>query len=391
VTAVTAAPAATPTLRRRTLLTSGALGALAALAGPVPGRARAAAQPFTPVLPPPTGPAPVGAVPLHLVDTSRRDPWDPAIPVRELMVTVFYPARTVAGLPPVAQMTPGAAASFGVLAPLVHPGLPASGVDWAATLTHAHAGAPAAPGRRPVLLYSPGGGDPRTLGTAVAEELASHGSVVVTVDHPGDATEVEFPTATEYRGLVRWTAFRGDPRADPAVWRTMVETRVADLRFLLDALHDAVPPRLRGLLDLRRAGVYGHSAGGTAAAVAMAADRRFRAAVNLEGYLDDPAGELLPVAARGTDRPLSLVTTGAFPDMGRAWAALLARSRGRACVRHVESAAHWVFCDYAAIAPQLETAGLMTAPSRAALVGTLPPARSVPLVRNHVRRFFDHH
>jgi dienelactone hydrolase len=388
---MTAATAMTPTLRRRAFLTSGALGALAALAGPTAGRARAVAQPFTPTLPPPTGPVPVGAVPLYLVDGSRRDPWDPAIPVRELMVTVFYPARTVAGFPPVAQMTPGAAASFGVLAPLIHPGLPASGVDWAATLTHAHAGAPAAPGRRPVLLYSPGGGDPRTLGTAVAEELASHGSVVVTVDHPGDATEVEFPAATEYRGPIRWTAFRGDPRTDAAVWRTMVETRVADLRFVLDVLHDALPSRLRGLLDLRRAGVYGHSAGGTAAAVAMAADRRFRAAVNLEGYLDDPAGELLPVAAWGTDRPLSLVDTGAFPDMTRAWSALLARSRGRACARHVPDAAHWVFCDYAAIAPRLETAGLMTAQSRVALVGTLPPARSVPLVRNHVRRFFEHH
>ncbi len=33
-------------------------------------------------LPAPTGPHRVGAVELYLVDRSRPDPWDPAIPVR---------------------------------------------------------------------------------------------------------------------------------------------------------------------------------------------------------------------------------------------------------------------------------------------------------------------
>ena len=51
--------------------------------------------------------------------------------------------------------------------------LPRKGVDWGATRTHAHTGAPAEPVRRPVLLYTPGGGDARTLGTGTAEELGS--------------------------------------------------------------------------------------------------------------------------------------------------------------------------------------------------------------------------
>ncbi|MEU9480955.1 hypothetical protein [Streptomyces sp. NPDC048191] len=64
-------------------------------------------------------------------------------------------------------------------------------MDWRAVLTHGYVGAPPLPGRRPVLVYSPGGGDSRTLGTTLAEDLASHGRVVVLVDHPGDASQVD--------------------------------------------------------------------------------------------------------------------------------------------------------------------------------------------------------
>ena len=39
-----------------------------------------------------------------------------------------------------------------------------------------------APGRFPVVLYSPGAGDPRDWNVSLAEDLASRGFVVVTVD-----------------------------------------------------------------------------------------------------------------------------------------------------------------------------------------------------------------
>ncbi|MFI9049209.1 alpha/beta hydrolase family protein [Streptomyces sp. NPDC053427] len=361
-------------------------------------------------LPAPTGPHPVGATALYLVDRSRRDPWE-KIAVREVMVTVFYPARSVRGYPVAPQMTRGAAAVFGQLDAAVHH-LPRTGVDWAATLTHARTDAPAQAGRRPVLLYSPGGGDARTLGTGVAEELASRGYAVVTIDHPGDAGEVDFPVARAGRERVRATVFRGDPRADPRRFRTMIDTRIADIRFVLgqlaavaagrnpDATGRALPKGLGSALDLRRVGVYGHSAGGTAAAEALYEDRRIGAAVNLEGYLDRPPerpgaeGALYPVARHGVDRPLLLVGSEHFPrskERDRSWSALLAHSRGRAQRRRIDNAAHWVFSDYAALAPRLQAAGLMTAHDRNALVGAVDPATSVPTVRASVHSFFARH
>ncbi|MFG2222505.1 alpha/beta hydrolase [Streptomyces sp. NPDC048644] len=393
------------------LATGGADGARADAAGRGARRAPAVGG-LVLRLPAPTGPHPVGSVALHLVDRSRRDPWEDGISVRELMVTVCYPARTVHGRPRAPQLTADAAPWFARVDTAVHPELPRSGVDWAATLTHAHPGTPAQTVRRPVLLYSPGGGDPRTVGTGVAEELASHGYVVVTVDHPGDASEVDFPSGTAERDKVRPTVFRGDPRSDPRQFRTAIDTRITDLRFVIDQLGllaagrnpDAdsrtLPTGLGRALDLRRVGGYGHSAGGTAVAEALYEDRRIGAAVNLEGFLDHPPqapgeeGELFPVARHGVDRPLLLLGSERFAgraQLARSWSAMLSRPGGRTERGLIGNAAHWVFTDYAAVAPQLQAAGLMSAARRTALVGALPPRESVPAVRRHVRTFFDRH
>ncbi|MFD8596640.1 alpha/beta hydrolase [Kitasatospora sp. NPDC059646] len=373
----------------------------AARSGPAPSAGGGAVL----ALPAPTGRHPVGRRAVYLVDGSRRDPWDPAVPVRELMLTFFYPARDVAGLAPAPQLPPLAAEVFGLVAPHGPLRLPAGGVDWGATLSHAFPGAAALPGRRPVLVHSPGGGDPRGLGTSLAEELASRGAVVVSVDHPGDAAAVEFPGTTAFRGApVRATVFRGDPRDAPDLARTMVDARVADLRFVLDRLGRPaelpLPPGLSETLDLRRLGVYGHSAGGSAVTELLHEDRRVRAGINLEGYLDlpplEPGGspEPLPVLRAGVDRPLLLLGTERFDraaELNRSWAVLAARSPRWVRTARLAGAAHWAVTDLAAMLPRLQAAGLVTAADRTAVIGPAAPAVSVPRVRRTVREFFARH
>ncbi|MFD2079751.1 alpha/beta hydrolase family protein [Actinopolymorpha cephalotaxi] len=398
---------------RRAVTVSAVLGAVLAASGTDVATAGPASAGVRLRLPAPTGPHPVGHTTWYLVDRSRRDPWDGTVPVRELMATVFYPARSVRRHPPAPQLSPATAAVFGALGPYQHPGLPPAGVDWAATMTHAHRDAPAVPVRRPVLLYSPGGGDPRGFGAGLAQDLASHGFVVVTVDHPGDALVVEFPGTTDFRGdVIRTTAFREDPRSNPATFATMIATRIADLRFVLDQVEvlaaggnpdaggRALPPGLARAVDQRRIGVYGHSAGGTTAAQTAYDDRRAGAAIDLEGYLDHPGeqpgepGPLFPVAEYGVNRPLLLWGTDGFPDragMERAWRVVLAHPGGWTTRRELHDAAHWAFTDFAAFAPQLQQAGLMTAAARTDLVGAIEPARSVPAVRTGVREFFVRH
>lgn len=56
-------------------------------------------QSSRPVLPAPTGHQRVGVVPLHLVDQTRPDPWVSSQTVRELMVSLWYPAQRVRHYP----------------------------------------------------------------------------------------------------------------------------------------------------------------------------------------------------------------------------------------------------------------------------------------------------
>ncbi|MEU7025040.1 acetylhydrolase [Streptomyces sp. NPDC046203] len=358
---------------RRTLLRGALLGTATTLlpaTGSPPATARAVTPGRTALrLPAPTGPHPVGLRTVHLTDPSRTDPWEGG--VREVMLTVLYPARDVRGRPRVPQLTPAAAQAFAELAPAVHPGLPPAGtVDWGAVLTHGHLDAPPLPGRRPVLLYSPGGGDSRTLGTSLAEDLAGHGWTVVLVDHPGDASQVELP------GGVRITALRGEP--DPATFRTLIDTRVGDLRLVLDR---ALGEGLGGLPPASTAGIYGHSAGGTAAVSTARADPRVRAVANLEGYLDlDPLD--------GFDRPLLLCRTDGFAGaerLTRSWTGLT----GERVL--LADSGHWAFTDYASLVPALQTAGLVTPTTRTTLVGTAPPAARLTALRHRLRTFFAHH
>ncbi|MER6912445.1 alpha/beta hydrolase [Streptomyces sp. NPDC000594] len=400
---------------RRAVIRSALLGSSAALLlFGTEGRAYAGSRSATSVpapggavltLPAPTGRHPVGRRSVHLVDGSRPDPWEPGIPERELMLTVFYPARDTGAGAPAPQLPPLAARVFAEIAPLTPLRLPRTGVDWGATLSHSFPDAPVLPGRRPLLVHSPGGGDPRGLGTSLAEELASHGAVVVSVDHPGDAVAVEFPGSTPYRdGPVRTTVLRGDPRDQPPVARALIDARVADLHFVLDRLRHApdalLPCGLAGVVDPRRVGVYGHSAGGSAVTEVLHGDRAIRAGINLEGHLDHPPlapgdpAEPFPVVTEGLDRPLLLLGTDGFArreELDRSWSALVSRSgrwvrRGR-----LADADHWVLTDCAAMVPQLEAAGLMSAAERNRLIGTVSPTVSVPGVRGTVRRFFARH
>ncbi|WP_020667229.1 hypothetical protein [Amycolatopsis nigrescens] len=386
--------------RKRGPVLAGLLTAVL-LAGVVPAAAGDDAG-FTLRLPAPTGPYPVGTTALHLVDGSRTDPWNGAA-TRELMVTVRYPAGRTAGHRVAPQFTPGAAAAFERIDTGLHAQLPQGKVDWAATETHSYTDAPAAPGRRPVLLYSPGLGDPRTIGTQLAEDLASRGHVVVTVDHPGEASEVEFPG-----GRVRTIELPTDPAQAPQTIRTAGATRLADTAFVLDELavlasgrnpdaeQRALPPGLAEALDLDRVGAYGHSAGGSIAAESLYRDRRIDAAADLDGNLNYPPArpgepaELFGVAEHGTDRPLLLFGSefGRDEDIERSWSAAVHNRRGWLHRVQLDKAAHHVFTDFSSMAPQLAAAGLMSAADRDALIGPIDPAVSVPAVRDRMASFF---
>jgi hypothetical protein len=340
-------------------------------------------------LPAPSGRQEIGTVALRLEDRSRPDPWVAWQPYRELMVSVWYPALPGGGAP-ARYMPPGAAERFE--AGGVH-GIPSGRVDWVATRTHAREGAPvdARGGRRPVVLYSPGSGDPRVWGTVLVEELASRGYVVVTIDHTYESSAVQFPDGSVRGNEPVVTAFAEAARDGtvPALLEKILRVRVADTAFVLDRL-DALPGGLSRVVDPARVGMFGQSAGGITAAQGMYEDRRIKAGIDLDGTLEfnqEPNGtNLMPVAVHGLDRPFLLMgREGSDHTTEPSWRAFWSHSRGWHRDLTMRGSRHQTYTDLAAIMPQTGVGPEVVERH----IGTIDPARAVTAQRAYVTSFFD--
>lgn len=392
--------------RRQVLVTGLAASALLATAA-VPsaaagGRRTRAALP-TARLPRPTGPFEVGSTVLHLVDPARTEPWLPGTSARrELMISVRYPATPGTSARREPQMTAAAAAHFGGAdgAAALNLRMAPGSVDWGATLSHARCDAPVDPraGRLPVVLYSGGLGDPRSWNTALVDDLASHGYAVVTIDHTYEATEVEFPGGR----LATMRLYDGAPPvgadAISTLLRKIMAVRVADTRFVLDRLPELNRTRFGDVLDLRRTGMFGHSAGGFTTAETMHDDRRIRAGVNMDGEMDYVGGELpdgsrlSTVALEGLDRPLLLMGTAGEGSgdyrQQPSWAAFWKNTRGWKANVTLTGSRHASYTDGQVLLPQLARQGAEPDGGLAAAVGTVQPDRAAAASRAYVASFF---
>jgi predicted dienelactone hydrolase len=338
-----------------------------------------------PTLPPPTGNQHIGVVPLHLVDRSRPDPWVSSQPVRELMVSLWYPARRTHAHPVYPWLPPSAWELFGQ-----DNGVPPGSVR--VPLTHGRVDAPVDRhrGGRPLVLYSPGLGGNRDSSTVLVEQLVSRGYVVATIDHTHDASEVEFPD-----GRVEVAAV---PPISPEVVEKVVAVRVADTRFVLDRLvalnagrnPDAeqrpLPAGLRDALNLSRVGMFGHSLGGATAAQAMYEDRRIKAGVNLDGTV---AGAVVDAAL---DRPFMLVAAQNHGrDTDPSWARFWMNLRAWRLNLRLTGAGHNSFTDVQVLLPQLASVLQLPPEVVQGLIGTVDPHRSVLIQRAYLTAFFNLH
>ncbi|MGW6536304.1 alpha/beta hydrolase family protein [Streptomyces sp. NPDC055051] len=328
------------------------------------------AKPFK--LPAPTGRHPVGSTVLPLVDRSRTDPWVPTADGRRLMVTLHYPAARPGGGPraPYAGREEARRLAEGIGAASA---MPADVV--AATRTHSRSDVRPAPGRRPLVLLSPGFSVSRWTLTHLAEDLASRGYVVASVDHAYESFGITLPGG-ETLGCVACVAL--DEQGVPA--GVVTSTRAADMRFVLDRLTGPRPAwRHARIIDARRIGMAGHSIGGASAATAMVADRRIDAGVNMDGAF----WEELP-AERLRGRPFMMLGThdevhlpgGEDTSWDRMWPQLDGWKRWLT----VAGSAHSTYSDF----PMIERHFGLPAPE-------IAPERAVSLTRAYVAAFFDRH
>ncbi|MDO3703291.1 hypothetical protein Q3W71_16585 [Micromonospora sp. C28SCA-DRY-2] len=172
--------------------------------------------------------------------------------------------------------------------------------------------------------------------TITGTELASHGYVVVTVDHTYDAFS-EFPDGRLTVPVDGMSFTPWDSSDDMRFVLDRVEELAAGRNP--DAQRRPLPAGLGAALDLRRIGMFGWSKGATATALVMNTDRRVRCGLSFDGPMESapPVTDL--------DRPFMLMTADftrtAEPSVAQFWSSL----RGWRLNVHAEGAAHGAYCD----------------------------------------------
>lgn len=278
-------------------LTLGVAGALA-LALPVPR------------LPAPTGPWALGTDSFAWALT---EPGGATVGAGgRTMVRIWYPtepgtrpARDAPWLEDAPRLAP-AIAAWGGLPSWVfgHLALVRTHAAWGAPLL-----APPDPRGWPVVSFDHGLGGFRSQNTFLAEELASHGVVVVAVEHPGGALLTVLPDgeARPHEHLPP----REAPGYDAAVVALGARWTAETTSVLRRLRRGGEPTTLAGAVDLGRLVSVGHSTGGAVAVDVCHAVPGCRAAVVLDAWW----GPLSPTRLeRGLERPL--VAIASDPSVG---------------------------------------------------------------------------
>ncbi|KAM0542354.1 hypothetical protein ACHAPJ_012819 [Fusarium lateritium] len=184
----------------------------------------------------------------------------------------------------------------------------------------------------PVVIFSPGRGVSRLAYNAIARTLASHGYVVLTVDHAYDAAFIEFPDGSSVTGV--------NGEGNQNVLEKSAKVRQKDISFITDQLKDeAIAKPLVRFSSVDRIFVFGHSAGGAAAASSLFADDRILGAINLDGDI------LGPVIESGLDKPFFIIGKPNSRKQGPSWNQTWENLRGPAMMLQIEGTTHQSFFD----------------------------------------------
>jgi dienelactone hydrolase len=390
-----------------------ALG-VAAPAAPPPSTPSMSAAPAAPAavapveIPAPTGPYKVGTTSWRVTDPARPETFAVSAAggtPRQVEVLAWYPAAANAQGKPAPYLRAGLAElpppfrSLGDVLPNVR--------------THATLDAPPLAGRKklPVLVFSHGFGGVPSAYTALLEDLASHGYVVLSIVHPYEATAAtladgQVVTLLDATGKPRQPFFDvlGEwAHEDDAMAKVTGQKKeadqlrllreylaglhatndtlhrwVADTRLVLDRLSnlpaDATPTWLVSRLDLSRIGAFGHSMGGVTSGQFCLEDRRCRAGLNLDG---------IPQYGTMIDGHLPvpfLMVYSARPGRTGASDAIYGRAASPYYRVDVRDTLHLDFSDMVLWGGPLH-------PGKE--LGTLAPARAVEITRAIVRQYFD--
>ncbi|KAF2683851.1 hypothetical protein K458DRAFT_304443 [Lentithecium fluviatile CBS 122367] len=146
-------------------------------------------------------------------------------------------------------------------------------------------------GAFPVVVFEPAVGTSRLLYNQLARQVSAVGTTVVLIDHPYDASIVEFDGLTAINGTVDLDAFEVSKNWDDTLNKAL-DTRKADIESVIKELGTTnylsrLFPDLKfsSALNTNTFDVMGHGLGGSAATVLSTHGSRVGLSINLSGSI----------------------------------------------------------------------------------------------------------
>lgn len=240
-------------------------------------------------LPAPSGSYRVGRTTYVWTDETRINPYAPVADTKEVLaVWVWYPAA-----PSPSSRKSEYLPEYWIQALERHEGFILGKLlsrDLTRVETHSWSGAEVSGEQAmyPVVILRAGGGALSSDYTTLAEDLTSHGYVVVSFDAPYRTVITAFPDGRVALRAAGGDFDRGMPSSTTQHLATeLMNAWIADLKFVLDQLWElnANDPagRFKGKFDMRKVGFAGHSLGGATAAQFCHDDPRCAAGIDIDG------------------------------------------------------------------------------------------------------------
>jgi predicted dienelactone hydrolase len=310
---------------------------------------------------------------------------------REVVVWLWYPSGA---------MPPGTTAEY-LPAPWRAALAQYSGVlltefftrDLSLVRTHSTSDPDVSPEQRsyPVVIMRAGGGALTTDYTTLAEDLASHGYIVVGLDAPYRTIVVSLP---HNRVVTRPPT--NDPEDLPADQASRLINKlllmwISDMKFVVSQLENlnAADPsgKFTGRMDLQRLGMFGHSFGGAQALQFCHDDARCKAAIDLDGALYGS------VVQEGVKQPIMFVFSNhsheisdpASKQIQADIESIYRRLPSDRFMITIRGAHHFSFSDQSLLKSQYLTRALTSALG----FGKLEPRRGLAITASYVHSFFD--
>ncbi|KAH8679030.1 Alpha/Beta hydrolase protein [Tricladium varicosporioides] len=330
-------------------------------------------------LPPPKGPYSTIITTKNLTDTTRLDPFGGTNISRSLMLSIYSPVplsqcsnlTSIQYMPEkTADFYDQAYASFGIPTGTF-------GNFKLQICSQIHRYSPSR--QYPIIIFSPGLGNSRLLYGAIAQTIASNGYIVISIDHPYDASIVEFPDGS----VILAAEIDTDEQITSAL-----TVRAQDVTFLLNQL--GIPLFAKSLLlnpncqlNLNNVGIFGHSLGGATALASIVNDTRVAGGINLDGTFFGPAIQA------GTKRPFLFVGhEGKNQSTDASWRAAWRGLRGWKLELEVLGAQHGSFTDLPMLVDALGLTGHLP-DAVVELLGRIAGPRCLEIIHVYVGAFFN--